>query len=59
MFLVDSILSKKERKDLKFFFYVVPTFNDLRLDLAHLAHLENTQIEIFQWWRLKNKIALI
>ncbi len=47
MSFAPSILSKTERKDLKFFHFL-PIFIEIGKVLAHLADYENTQGEISQ-----------
>ncbi len=51
------ILSRIERKDLKFF-HVVPIFTELGQDFDNLAHKENTPRDIFLWDRRKFLIAV-
>jgi hypothetical protein len=51
-------LSRKERKDLKFFRGVL-IFAGLGHDLTNLAHQENTYSEIFLLDRLKILIAFV
>jgi hypothetical protein len=56
VFFARCILSRIERKDLKFF-HVVLIFTGLGQDLTHLALKENTYSEIFLLVRLKILIA--
>ncbi len=46
VFVAHCILSRIERKDLKFF-HVVLIFTGLGQDVTHLAHKENTDSEFF------------
>ncbi len=52
-----SLHSIQDRQKGSYFFHVVPIFTELLHDFTHLAHKENSQIDIFPVGQAKNFIA--